>query len=60
MTVLCAWCLKEGKPAFLRESEPRRDPSESHGICANHLMQVKAEVACYLAEAAVKRRRAKQ
>jgi len=32
MKLLCAWCLKEGKPAVMGEKEPREDPTETHGI----------------------------
>jgi hypothetical protein len=48
--VLCAWCLKEGKPAFLGENKPLEDPTESHGICADHLTQVKLRLALDEAE----------
>ncbi len=36
MLVICAWCVKADRPAFLREQPPYGDPSVSHGICAAH------------------------
>lgn len=36
MRVYCAWCQQEGRPALLREVEPLDDPTETHGICAEH------------------------
>lgn len=34
--VICAWCVKADRPAFLREQPPYHDPSVSHGICPAH------------------------
>jgi hypothetical protein len=50
MRVLCAWCLKDGKPkseALIGEREPRDDTMESHGLCADHRKQVEQEIAEY-------------
>jgi hypothetical protein len=49
MILLCAWCLAEDRPAFLREVGPYRDTRLSHGICAFHaaawLDKVRATIA---------------
>jgi len=42
--VICAWCLKEGKPGLMGEMEPLDDPSVSHGICPVHREEVEAEL----------------
>jgi len=39
--VVCAWCLKEGRPALVREKEPFEDPEETHGVCAVHKAMLK-------------------
>lgn len=44
MKVLCAWCVRDGKPAFLREKLPLNDPSETHGLCGDHFASLKASV----------------
>jgi len=44
MKILCAWCLKEGKPGHMGECEPLDDPSETHAICPVHRQQVEAEL----------------
>ncbi len=44
MKLLCAWCLKEGKPALMAETEPLEDPTESHGLCPEHRRGVQAEI----------------
>jgi len=44
MKILCAWCLKEGKPGHMGECEPLDDPSETHAICPEHRKQVEAEL----------------
>lgn len=36
MIVLCAWCEREGRQALIRETEPRDQQSESHGMCEAH------------------------
>ena len=35
--VLCAWCERDGAPAFMGEREPLDDPTVTHGICPRHL-----------------------
>jgi len=42
--VLCAWCVRDGKPAFLREKFPLEDPSETHGLCGDHFTSLSASV----------------
>ncbi len=32
MKILCAWCLKEGKPALIGEKEPRDDETVSEDL----------------------------
>ena len=44
MRVLCAWCVRDGKPAFLREKLPLEDLSETHGLCADHFTSLSASV----------------
>lgn len=51
MKVLCAWCEKDGKPALMGEREPLDDPTETHGLCPEHRLQVEAEFARGKAEA---------
>lgn len=51
MKLLCAWCEKEGKPALMGEREPLDDPSETHGHCPEHRLEVEAEFARVKAEA---------
>ncbi len=36
MKVYCAWCEREGRPAFIGEKAPFDDTSVTHGICADH------------------------
>jgi len=38
----CAWCQREGGPAFLGEREPLDDQSETHGVCRRHLQHILA------------------
>jgi hypothetical protein len=45
MKVMCAHCAKEGKPALIREKEPREDPTITHGICNDHGRQLFHEIA---------------
>jgi hypothetical protein len=40
MKVVCAWCLREGKPGDLGEREPLEDPGVTHSICAGHTDQL--------------------
>ena len=42
MKVICAWCRREGCPAYLGEREPLSDTSETHGICRGHQWQALA------------------
>ena len=42
--VLCAWCVRDGRPAFLREKLPLEDPSETHGLCGAHFSSLSARV----------------
>ena len=42
MKVICAWCRREGRPAYLGEREPLSDTSETHGICRGHQWQALA------------------
>ncbi len=44
MKVLCAWCVRDGKPAFLREKSPIDDPSETHGLCGDHFTSLSLSV----------------
>ena len=37
MRIVCAWCERDGVPAFMGEREPLDDPSTTHGICPRHL-----------------------
>lgn len=43
MKAICAWCKREGQPAFLGEREPLDDLTETHGICPRHRTQLLAE-----------------
>ncbi|MDR4478522.1 MAG: hypothetical protein R3B37_02065 [Nitrospira sp.] len=44
MKVLCAWCVRDGRPAYLREKLPLDDPSETHGLCGDHFTSLSASV----------------
>lgn len=44
MKVLCAWCVRDGRPAFLREKWPFEDPSETHGLCGDHFTSLSVSV----------------
>ena len=44
MKVLCAWCVRDGRPAFLREKFPLEDPSETHGLCGDHFHSLSGRV----------------
>ena len=44
MKIVCAWCERDGLPAFLGEREPLDDPSITHGICPRHMAQVLASL----------------
>jgi hypothetical protein len=56
MKVICAWCLQEGLPAFLRETEPLDDPTETHGICGRHRFELLQELAAAESTSAADRR----
>lgn len=47
MRVLCAWCVKEGKPALIGEREPKEDGAETHGLCPDHRLEVEEQIAEY-------------
>jgi hypothetical protein len=36
MLVICAWCVREGKPGRLGERAPFDNPASTHGLCARH------------------------
>ena len=40
MKILCAWCCREGQPGYLGELEPLENPQATHGICAQHKIQL--------------------
>jgi hypothetical protein len=42
LRAVCAWCQREGGPAFLGEREPLDDDSETHGVCRRHLQSILA------------------
>jgi hypothetical protein len=42
LRAFCAWCQREGGPAFLGEREPLDDESETHGVCRRHLQNILA------------------
>jgi hypothetical protein len=42
LRAFCAWCQREGGPAFLGEREPLDDDSETHGVCRRHLRSILA------------------
>lgn len=42
LRAFCAWCQREGGPAFLGEREPLDDESETHGVCRRHLQDILA------------------
>jgi hypothetical protein len=42
LRAFCAWCQREGGPAFLGEREPLDDDSETHGVCRRHLQNILA------------------
>jgi len=37
MRVVCAWCRREGRPAFVCEKAPLGDDRETHSICQRHV-----------------------
>ena len=44
MRAICAWCEAQGRPGDLGGREPFDDPSETHGLCADHLAQILAQL----------------
>ncbi len=44
MTVVCAWCERQGRTTVLREKEPFDRPMISHGICEEHVRAFLAEL----------------
>ena len=42
LKAFCAWCQREGGPAFLGERAPLDDDSETHGVCRRHLQHILA------------------
>ena len=44
MTVVCAWCQRQGRTMVLREKEPLDHPMVSHGICEEHVRAFLAEL----------------
>ena len=44
MIVLCAWCVEQDRPAFLRELAPYVDTRISHGICPDHAAEWRAKL----------------
>ena len=44
MRVVCAWCEREGGPAFLRERAPLEDAATTHGICDRHQAELRASL----------------
>jgi hypothetical protein len=42
LKAFCAWCQREGGPAFLGEREPFDDEAETHGVCRRHLQNILA------------------
>ena len=61
MRLLCAWCLKEGKPdseALIGEREP--SGLDSHGICPAHRKDIEDRVTALRLEAERRRVEAEQ
>jgi hypothetical protein len=50
MIVLCSWCIREGKPSFIREKPPYEDTRISHGICDPHETELRARAETLHAE----------
>jgi hypothetical protein len=53
MTVVCADCEREGRPAVLWERAPLEDRSDTHGYCGEHLARVHAEIRVRFGRAAL-------
>ena len=41
MKVLCARCVRDGRPALLREKGPLTDARETHGLCGEHFASLR-------------------
>ena len=44
MTVVCAWCQRQGRTTVLREKAPFDRPMVTHGICEEHARAFLAEL----------------
>jgi hypothetical protein len=42
MRSVCAWCKKDGAPAYLGERGSLEDSGTTHGICSRHFMQFRS------------------
>lgn len=42
MKVICSWCRGEGRSGFVGEKAPLDDLRETHSICLEHEMAVRA------------------
>ncbi|MBI4537685.1 MAG: hypothetical protein HY712_06985 [candidate division NC10 bacterium] len=47
MKVVCAYCEREGRPSVIAEKDPIDDPTLTHGICPEHLRQLREEIAAW-------------
>jgi len=56
MTVVCAWCQRQGRLTVLGEKEPLDYPVTSHGICEEHALAFMAEVRAEMAAGSLARR----
>lgn len=56
MTVVCAWCQRQGRTTVLREKEPLDYPAVSHGICEEHSLEFMAEIRAQAAAVSLDRR----
>ncbi|MBI5628148.1 MAG: hypothetical protein HY953_04450 [Candidatus Rokubacteria bacterium] len=44
MKIICSGCRTEGRPALLGEREPLDDPTETHGVCRRHKLELLARL----------------
>lgn len=56
MTVVCAWCQRQGRMTVLREKEPLDYPGVSHGICEEHAVAFMAEARAEIASTSLNHR----
>ncbi len=56
MTVVCAWCQRQGRMTVLREKEPLDYPVISHGICDEHALVFMGEARAEMAAGSLDRR----